>query len=226
MMYLDLQELPHLFARYRLWSHRPPALMSFRRRDHLGDPNADLDTAVRDLVEQRTGRRPNGPIRLLTQLACLGYRFNPLSLYYCFNEDETLAAVVAEVNNTPWGEQHCYVLDARESTGHGPWLRFERDKEFHVSPFMPMDMDYDWRFSMPLQRLAVHMINYRHGDRVFDATLALQRREIGHASLAGLLLRFPLMSARIVMAIYTQALFLWLKRLPFYPHPASSGDGP
>jgi DUF1365 family protein len=137
MAYLDLAELDEVFAGRWLWSTSRPALARFRRGDHLGDGGAPLDAAVRSLVEGETGERPAGPIRLLTQLAYLGYCFNPVSFYYCFDAaGERVVTIVAEVNNTPWGERHCYVLDARGGAG----LAFAPRKALHVSPFMPMDV--------------------------------------------------------------------------------------
>jgi DUF1365 family protein len=94
-------------------------------------------------------------------------------------------------------------------------------KVFHVSPFMPMDVDYDWRFSTPGGTLAVHMRSRRHGLDVFDATLVLRRRPITGASLARVLVRYPAMTARVVAGIYWQALRLWMKGAPFHPHPRS-----
>ena len=110
-MYLDLDELPELLrSRLLLYAARfSPG--SFCRDDHLGDPATPLAEAVRDLVEAETGERPEGPIRLLTQLRRFGYYFSPLNLYYCFDRGgEDVEAVVAEVSNTPWLERHCYVL--------------------------------------------------------------------------------------------------------------------
>jgi len=103
-------------------------------------------------------------------------------------------------------------------------LRFRFNKSFHVSPFMPMQMEYDWRFSSPSQRLTVHMQNMQDGAKLFDATLDLQRREITGASLASALVAFPFMTAQVVFAIYWQALRLWLKRIPFHSHPNSGTD--
>jgi DUF1365 family protein len=218
MLYLDLAELPELFDPYWFWSARRRALAQFRREDHLGDKQQPLADSVRELVAQRSGFRPAGPIRLLTHLAYFGYRFNPVSFYYCFDPtDDHVEAVVAEINNTPWGEQHCYVLDARDAGVRA--MRFELNKDFHVSPFLPMDIVYDWRFTAPGDALAVHMRNLKEGNLLFDATLKLQRKTISRGTLALVLIRYPFMTLKVITAIYYQALRLWLKRIPFYPHP-------
>ena len=218
MMYLDLDELPSLFDRYWLWSARNPALARFRRRDHVGPASSSLKETICDLVEEKCGSRPAGPIRLLTNLAYFGYCFNPVSFYYCFAEDgETIETIVAEVNNTPWGERECYVLDCSESRDAA--LRFEPEKHMHVSPFMPMDVDYRWTMTVPNENLAVHMGIRKDGNPIFNASMLLQRRNIGSGSLARTLLQFPFMTAKITLAIYWQALRLWLKRCPFYVHP-------
>ncbi len=219
MMYLDLDELPELFAGRWLWSVSRPAVARFQRRDHLGSPQRPLSQEVRRLVHGEAGIRLEGPIRLLTHLRYLGYGFNPVSFYYCFDAaGERLEAIVAEVNNTPWGQQHCYVLSQPEK-GPGRLNTYHLAKQFHVSPFLPMDMQYRWRFSRPADNLLVHTENYRGGALCFDATLRLERKPITAGTLAGVLLRFPLMTARVVGAIHYQALRLWIKRAPFYPHP-------
>lgn len=222
MVYLDLAELDRVFAGRWLWSTRRRALARFRREDHLGDPAVDLDTAVRDLVEHETGRRPAGPIRLLTHLSYFGYCFNPVSFYYVFDAaGGTVETIVAEVNNTPWRERHVYVLGGDGEAVTGRSLRVA--KRFHVSPFMPMDIEYDWRLSQPGAKLAVHMANHRDGRKLFDATMTLERRPASGPVLARTLARQPVMTARVVGAIYYQALKLWLKRVPFFDHPGSAG---
>ena len=220
MMYLDLAELPTVFQGRWLWSVQRAALARFRRRDHLGDPAVSLEQSVRDLVGEETGTRPSGPIRLLTQLSYFGYVFNPVSFYYCFNADDTeIETIVAEVNNTPWGERHCYVLPQSRNQGTSAHHRYQPIKEMHVSPFMPMDVEYDWRFNTPQNTLTVQMENAREGKKIFVATIVLEREEISARSLASVLVSFPFMTLKIILAIHWQALKLWLKGTPVQDHP-------
>ena len=152
---------------------------------------------MRDLVESCIGRRPRGPVRLLTHLRYLGYGFNPVSFYYCYDaHGESVDAIVAEINNTPWGEQYCYVVEGL------------RD-----------DQRYKWRFTEPGDRLAVHMENHTGGGKIFDATLQLRHEPITAWSLNTKLVTYPLMTAQVVARIYWQAFRLWWKKAPFYPHP-------
>jgi DUF1365 family protein len=219
LLYLDLEELPEVFRGRWLWSSERPALAWFRREDHFGDPRRPLDACVRDLVEQRSGRRPRGAVRLLTQLRYAGHVINPVSFFYCFGEDAgPLEAVVAEVTNTPWGERHCYVLDlSREPAGE---IRLETPKELHVSPFMGLQLVYDWRLTEPAQRLALRIATREgRGTPLFEAALHLERQEITGRSLARVLLRHPCITLQVATAIYWQALRLRLKGAPFHPHP-------
>lgn len=222
MVWLDLAELEQVFAGRWLWGVERRAVASFFRSDHFGDSRVPLERAVRELVEAQTGVRPNGPIRLLTHLRYFGYCFNPVSFYYCYDAaDREVVAIVAEVTNTPWGERHCYVLDgaaARDRRGAQAW---RSDKLMHVSPFMPMELQYDWRLSAPAERLAVHMRCLRGAQAIFDATLSLRRRPLAGWTMAATLWRYPWMTARVVLAIHWQALRLWLKRVPYHPHPAA-----
>ena len=221
MMYLDLDELPAVFEKRWFWSVKRPALARFRHRDHIGSDDVPLKDAVADLVENETGTRPDGPIRLLTNLSYFGYCFNPVSFYYCYSADGSrVETIVAEVNNTPWGERDTYVLPRSASVGKGRVQRFRPEKKMHVSPFMPMELDYDWCFGSPGDRLSVYMANLKGGKRFFDAAINLTRTEISGRSLARVLIKFPLMTAKVMAAIHWQALKLWLKRCPVYPHPA------
>ena len=205
LMYLDLAELPRLLDPYPLWSGR------------------------------RAGERPAGPVRLLAGLRYLGHSFNPVSFYYCFDSaGERVQAVVADVENIPWGERHAYVLARGDR--EGPVLSEELDKTLHVSPLMGMDQTYGFRASEPGARLAVHIESRpergaRPGEeraaaggapKSFDATLSLRRRELSRPLLLGLLARYPAMSLQVVAKIYAQSLRLKLKGARYFPHPRGS----
>ena len=207
MLYLDLAELPQVEALFR------GTPVSFQRKHYLGDPALPLDEAVRIEVERVLGERPRGPIRLLTHPTYWGYCFNPVSFYYCFDEiDGGVEHVLAEVTNTPWDERFSYAVPF----GSG---KASLAKAFHVSPFMPMDLDYEWTFSRPGPQLQFAMAVQRRGEQFFEAQLSLERRPLTRGQLLRAMLRFPWMTARVSVGIYWQALRLWSKGVPFHPHP-------
>jgi len=230
LTYLDLGELPGVLDRYPLYSARRPAPARFRRSDYIGDPEQPLDECARDAVAAATGSRPPGPVRLLTGLRYLGHSFNPVSFYYCFDAGgERVEAVVAEVENIPWGERHAYVLARGERQGRV--LSDELDKTLHVSPLMGMDQTYAFRATEPGARLSVHIESRPSRDtaadgggagKSFDATLSLRRRELSPRLMAGLLARYPAMSLQVVAKIYAQSLRLKLKGARYFPHPEGS----
>ena len=219
---IDLDEVDTIFRRPLFCSTSPFSVVRFRRADYLGDPSLPLSASVRKLVHARTGIDVEGPIRLLTNLRYLGFVFNPVSFYFCYDSDgETLQAVVADVTNTPWREKHAYVIPCVE----GPnGYRHECDKEFHVSPFMQMGMQYRWRINVVEKRLAVHIQNHDNDGQIFDAELDLKRHEFSYGRLCWFLVRFPLLTLRIPLAIYWQAFRLWWKKVPYVPNPATNID--
>jgi hypothetical protein len=234
MMLLDLDELDRVFKGRWLWGVERRRVASFRRADHMGDARLPLSQCVRELVQLECGLRVDGPVRLLTHLRYFGYCFNPVSFYYCYDAaGEDVVAVVAEVNNTPWGERHCYVLDARAADGAriadtgaagavaAPLKRWCTPKRMHVSPFMPMDLQYEWALDAPRARLQVQMQCRRDGATIFDASLSLRRRELTAGAMAATLWRYPWMTARVIVGIHWQAFRLWLKRVPYHAHPGA-----
>ncbi|MEO7775243.1 MAG: DUF1365 domain-containing protein, partial [Steroidobacteraceae bacterium] len=227
--------LPALFDRFWLWSARGPAPARFRRADYLtgaAGPDQPLRDAVLDRVADETGRRPLGAVRLLTHLRYFGHGFNPVSFYYCYGAarpdgSETLEAIVAEITNTPWKERHAYVLNVagtapvNAAAASQAW-RFEFDKRFHVSPFLPMTMHYRWQLEAPGETLRIYMQNFPGSDSssglAFDASLDLRAEALTSAHLARALATYPLMTLRVVALIHWQAVRLWFKRTPFYTH--------
>lgn len=224
-MCLDLDHLDSLSGIHPFWSGNRTNLAFFKRSDHMGDPQIPLAEAVRSHVKEKTGRHPGGPIRMLAHLRYFGYCFNPVSFYYCYDDkDQEVETIVAEIHNTPWGQEHLYVLSAASSIHPSrQWRRHRFKKGFHISPFMDMGIDYDWRFRLPGQMLNVHMINYEKGQRLFDASLSLERRSLTRKNLTRVLFHYPAMTAKVIGLIYWQALKLTLKGAPFFTHPEKAG---
>lgn len=216
---LDGDRPDKLFEGRWLWSARRPAPARFRREDYLAPGDRSLADAARDRVEREHGERPAGEVHVLTHLRYFGYVFNPVTFYLLHDEQGALRAAVAEITNTPWGERRAYVLHVKDAEQRGCSWRWRFKKDFHVSPFLPMDMDYDWLVATPADRLVVHMENRQDGRLVFDATLCLRRKPFAGLNPASALLRHPLLTTRIIAAIHWHALRLWLKRVPFLEHP-------
>jgi uncharacterized protein len=210
MAYIDLDELPRLLGG-RLVAQRP-GLVRFRRSDYFGQ--GDLGSAVR----ARVGLTDVGPVRVLTHLRSFGHCFNPVSFYYCFDRDEQLQGLLAEVTNTPWGERQSYVLRRGELAGCV--LRGESEKLMHVSPFFGMDQRYEWRVADPGTTLSVHIENREDGERAFDATLSLVREELTPASLMHHTLRYPAGTLRILALIYGHAAAIRMRGIKTRPHPS------
>lgn len=215
MMYLDLAELDRVFNGTRFWSARRCNLAWFRRSDYLLPEEPSLDTAVRRCVAEATGETITGPIRLLTNLRYFGYLINPISCYYCFDDQENLRYIVAEVTNTPWHERIPYVIPCDPKQRH---QSHSFAKQMHVSPFMPMDMTYRWQSRTPGTSISIHLQNWKDGEEAFNATVGLRRLEITPRTLNRLLLRHPFMTAKVGLAIYWQAMKLLWKRTPFFGH--------
>ena len=217
MMYLDLDELDLVLEKSPFWSRRAWRPARFERGDFHGDPALSLKQAIRVRIHEETGHWHDGPVRMLANLRYFGFIINPITCYYCFDSEEKLQYIVVEVTNTPWNERQSYVLVC------DPKKRLQRidfQKLMHVSPFNPMNMKYRWCSNNPSKMLSLNLETERGDEIHVDATMALKRREINAASLAGILLQHPWMTAKVVVAIYWEALKLWIKRNPFYDHPA------
>jgi hypothetical protein len=236
MVYLDLDEIEQVMAMHPWWSSHRLAPVRFKRSDYMGDPNVPLKQAVLDCVQQQLGFRPDGAVRMLANLRCFGYCMNPISCYYCFDQAGDLQAIVADVHNTPWGERTAYALPCDPSKNT---QRIFFNKAMHVSPFNPLAMQYDWRSTKPDQKVALTIAVSEtgtpscnelgdqassHSNKIMDATIVMEKTAMTKSNMGAVIRRFPWMTAKVIAAIYWQALKLWLKRVPLYDHPDKSNQ--
>jgi DUF1365 family protein len=231
---LDLDELETVFKRRWLWSTSKFAFARFRQDRHLiADPNTpSIRCRAENVLKEHGVVASIGAIRLLTQLNYLGFEMNPVSFFYCYNQDNSrVEAIIAEVNNTPWGEQHVYVVPANQESGssgsqpsiHSDWV----DKVFHVSPFLSMEMGYRMAFSLPGAKLGVKIENHldhpMEGVRkILDVSMSMKRLDLTSSNLNRLLVKYPFASVKVFVGIYWQALRLYLKKIPVFSHLGNS----
>ena len=212
-MLFDLDAMPAL----RLFSHNRFNLVSFHDRDHLDGSGTDLRIQIGRLLTTAGLEPDGGAIRLLCMPRILGHAFNPISVFFCYRRDGSLLALLYEVNNT-FGQRHSYLIPVADRDA--ATIRQRCDKGFYVSPFMRMDMTYAFNVVPPGDTVAVVV----HGDdadgRVITASFTGRRREASDAALTAMLLRYGLLSLKVIGAIHWEAIKLWLKGLRIQPRPA------
>ncbi len=218
MAFLDVDRIDELCRVSPLVSRNRWNWASFDDRDHVGDPKRPLRERLRDDAARAGAALPDGAIYLLTNLRYLGYCFNPVSYFYCYERDGSLATVMAEVSNT-FGERHPYWLDRSFEVRTPAGRHYDFDKAFHVSPFMPMNCRYRFAFTDPGDSLVVHVKEWNEGQLFFDATLQLARESWSADALHRALARHPWMTVKVIAAIHWQALRLWGKGVPVFTHP-------
>ena len=219
MALLDVDRVGELMSRSRLTSHNRWNWASFDDRDHFGDPRRPLRERLMADAAHRGIELPAGPVFLLTHLRYLGYCFNPVSFFYCFDRAEHLRLVLAEVSNT-FGGAHNYWLRPDPSSRT---FRAAAAKSLYVSPFMPADLEYTFAFTPPADSLVAHMATRQAGAIGFDATLSLERRPWNAGEIRRTLVRYPAMTARVMAGIHWEALKLWWKGVPVVPRVTADG---
>ena len=231
LVMLDVDRIPELmrvspFSSYNRWNWA-----GYDERDHFGDASLSLRERLRRDAAAHGVTLPDGPIFLLTNLRYLGYCFNPVSFYYCYGRSGKLEMMLAEVNNTfgetcnYWLTPDCEQARAAARPGESQARQYETRKVFHVSPFMDLGYQYNWIFTPPGDHLVAHMKTRKAEGVVFDATLSLQRRPWTARELRRVLVAYPGLTAKVIAAIYWQALRLRLKGVPYVPHPGAASEG-
>jgi len=229
---MDLGEIDSIFRQRWLWSAKRIAVGRFKESEHLihHRQHGNLRQRANQVLENAGISSDSiGSIRLLTQLRYFGFSMNPVSFFYCYSQcGKNVLAVIAEVNNTPWGEQHVYVIpNTKTDQIPNPPTSIRSnsiDKDFHVSPFMSLDMCYRMSFTAPGNKLGVKIEN--HLDRplnditkILDVSMLMKRKPLTGWNLNWLLVRYPLITAQIFASIYWHAFRLFLKKTTFYSHP-------
>lgn len=219
LTFLDIDKIAESMKVSPLTSYNRFNWLSFFDRDHFGDPQLPMRKRLELDAAKHGIELPNGKIFLLTHLRYLGYVFNPVSFFYCYDLAGKLETILAEVNNT-FGESHNYWLDKACSLPSANALKYHASKAFHVSPFLPMDLGYEFTFTDPSTNLTAHMAVSNANSLQFDATMTMQSQPWSAACLHRALLRYPLQTAKVMFQIHWQAAKLLWKRVPVFTHPA------
>ncbi len=227
MLWLRVSEVDDPKASWPLISRAAFAPVSVCQGDYLAHRSeASLKDRLAAEIKEKTQGDWDGEAFMLANPRHFGFVMNPLALYYCFNKQQNLVYIVGEITNTPWGERHCYVFDMMASQD-SKIAKFSFKKTFHVSPFLPMEMDYTWNLSQPGKMLTVNIWNRVESRVDFEAHLMLARRSLsGFEILRQMVLR-PLMTFKVWLGIYVNAGILYaIKRVRFYDHPKLKEGGP
>ncbi|ATE64841.1 DUF1365 domain-containing protein [Rhizorhabdus dicambivorans] len=220
----DLDEIDRIGERCRLFSRNGWNLFSFHDRDY-GDRSGEPLRPQIEALMRRTGQEPDGgPIRLLTMPRMLGHVFNPLSVWFCHRRDGSLATIIYEVTNT-FKERHSYVIPVADGDRAAPLVHQACDKAFYVSPFMDIDMRYDFTVEPPMEKTRVVVAGADGAGPLIIAAFHGARREVSDGALAAAFLRHPLLTLKVVAGIHVEALWLFLKRIGIRRHRPAGGDG-
>lgn len=226
MPMLDLDSLEQDLAASRWWSVQRRNIAAYYREDYFAADKASHADAVRDAIKERLGYRPNGVVHMLANVRYFGHTFNPITLYFCSDSAGAPVACLAEVTNIPWGQKILYAMPIEGGGVSSDQIRWHHQnaKQMHVSPMMPMQMDYRWRVEYSHQSLFLSIENQGRAEEgtqnhAFFATLNLRWQPLTAANLRSALLRYPAQTMRTVFDIHWHALRLWLKGVPYIPHP-------
>ncbi len=218
MLWLDLDELSALDHSSRLFGYNRTRLLSIRDRDYISPDPEPIRTKLAKLLKQRGIDLPDGRVMLLTCARYLNYVFNPVSFYFAYRRDESLAVAVCEVNNT-FKERHVYVLDDRQRLPAESGYRYARDKDFHVSPFMDLAGRYDFAFRFPDNGVDIQINLEKAEQKTFHAHLAGHFLPAHSTNIRNTILKYPLTGLATMTRILMQATKLYARGATVYERP-------
>ena len=207
---IDLSELDILDKRINFFSYNKFNLISFFDKDHGERDGSSLIKWVKKNLTNNQIDTEHIRIKLLCYPRILGYVFNPLSIFYVYNNDEKLISILYEVKNT-FGEQHTYIFKVENDN----LLQHNCVKKFHVSPFIEMDCNYFFRILKPAEKISVIIDQYQSNEKILYASQDGKRTELTSSELIKSYLKHPLMTFKIISAIHFEAFKLWAKGIKF-----------
>lgn len=216
MLYCNVKDIEKICENNYFSSFNKPNISSFYEKDFFPDIDGTLEEKINKVLIINGYSPCEGKMYLLSNWRYFSYQINPISCYYCFDAKDQLQYMVLEVTNTPWGERVNYVLSCDPKN---KIQRLKFMKKMHVSPFYPMDMVYSLNCNIPGVKLSMHINNFQQGDVQFDATLGLEKKSLTAANLNSVLVKYPFMTLKVLIAIYWQALKIWLKGVPYISPP-------
>ena len=208
---LDLSELEHLSKKIKFFSHNKFNLISFYEKDHGNRDGSSLVSWVKKNLEDNNINSEKVKIKLLCYPRILGYVFNPLSVFYIYNESQKLISILYEVKNT-FGEQHTYIFKVDNDQN---LYQHNCSKKFHVSPFIEMNCKYFFRLLKPGEKISVIIDQYQTNEKILYASQDGQRVDLNTKELIKSYLKHPLMTFKIISAIHFEAFKLWIKGIKF-----------
>ncbi|WP_440873907.1 DUF1365 domain-containing protein [Thalassotalea sp. PLHSN55] len=225
MLALDVDEMTEKVPNLGIFGEQWYRPVRFVEKDYVKSEPGPLKTRITNKVSKLGGKHTIAKVVMLVQARCLGLYFSPANFYFCYDEHNNCTDMLVEVSNTPWNERHYYLVDVNAPK--------PSDKDFHVSPFMDLNMQYHWRVKPPemsREQVLVHIENWRsssgteqadkNNHKVFEASLAMKKQGFSQQSLWRVWCTLPAMTLKVVAGIYWQALTLFIKRVPFIGHPA------
>lgn len=216
-MLLDLEELDTLNKRLKLFSLNRFNLFSFHERDHGDGSSRPLVNQIRDALRSQGLNLGQGKVKLLCYPRLLGYVFNPLSVFYCYDEQGQLGAILYEVSNT-FNQKHRYLIPVNQPDDS--IIRQSCPKAFYVSPFIGMEARYHFRMQPPDKQVAVCIRETDKEGALLHASFTGKQRPLSDSSLLKTFARYPLMTLKVIAGIHWEALHIWRKKIPLQPRPA------